>query len=216
MERYQNRSEAGKYLAQNLQAYQNQKDTIVLALPRGGVPVAYEVAKKLQLPLDVFLVRKLGLPQHEEMAMGAIAEGNIFILNEALIDHLQLSETDIQMVILKESEELERRLQRYRQGLPLPELKDKTIILVDDGIATGATIKAAIMSLHKHRLKELILAVPVASSESIHELEPTVEQVVCPLTPENFYAVGQWYLSFPQITDEEVLSLLNKAKKAAT
>lgn len=210
MFRYKNRAEAGKILASELSSYRNMRDIVVLALPRGGVPVAAEIAYYLNLPLNIFLVRKLGVPNHEEVAMGAIAEGNICILNNDLIEQLKINNEQIQKVIYQEKQELARRLQLYRQNKKLPSLQQKTIILVDDGIATGASIKAAITALRLLQPKEIILAAPVASKESIFALSSLVNLIICPLLPDNFYGVGQWYEDFTQTTDEEVTHLLAK------
>ncbi|WP_116964439.1 phosphoribosyltransferase [Fastidiosibacter lacustris] len=205
---FKNRADAGQQLAEKLLSYQNKKDVLVLALPRGGVPVAFEIANILHVPMSVVLVRKLGIPGQEELAMGAVSEGNVRILNQELIQHLNISEKQIQHVLQKEQQELARRLQRYRQGKPLLKLNNKTIILVDDGIATGATFKAAIQALKTSNPKKLVIATPVASHSSFQEITSLVDESVCLVTPEPFYGVGQWYQRFDQISDEEVLNLL--------
>ncbi len=213
MKKFVNRVDAGKQLSNALSAHKDKPDHLILALPRGGVPVAYEIATALHLPLDVFLVRKLGVPQHEELAMGAIVEKNKCFLNHTLINHLNISDDEINVVIEKEKQELLRRLTLYRQSKALPLLQDKTVILVDDGIATGATIKAAADSLKDLHPKELILAVPIASPDSLAQLTVLVDQVVCLMTPEPFYSVGQGYEDFSEVTDQEVLTLLRRSPK---
>lgn len=202
------RSDAGRRLSENLLAYRNHAQLIVLSLPRGGVPVAFEIAKKLCVPMTVFLVRKLGVPGHEEVAMGAIVEGGVRILNQNLIMRLNITEQQVQNVFEKETRELERRLQQYRHGESLPDLSEKTVILVDDGVATGFTLTAAIIAVKKLNPKKIIVAVPVASKENLQELSLLVDEVVCLMTPEPFYGVGQWYQNFDQTTDQEVIHLL--------
>ncbi|APC92058.1 Phosphoribosyl transferase domain protein [Francisella sp. MA067296] len=191
--------------------YKDKKDILVLALPRGGVPVAFEIANKLHLPMTVFLVRKLGVPGNEEFAIGAIAEEDICILNQYLVQQLNISREQIQHVLQKEKQELERRLYRYRQGEKLPSLKNKTVIIVDDGIATGSTFNAAIQSLKTLKPKKIVLATPVASLDSLQNLSSQVEEVICLATPEPFYGVAQWYKNFNQTSDEEVIQLLQKS-----
>ena len=208
MQIFNDRVDAGRKLAESLLAYRNCSQVVILALPRGGVPVAFEIAKKLCVPMTVFLVRKLGVPGHEEVAMGAIAEGDVRILDEALISRLSITEQQIQSIFEKENKELKRRLHDYREDKDLPDLKEKTVILVDDGIATGSTFKAAIMSLKQLHPKKIILAVPVASRESLWELSLLVDESVCLMTPEPFYGVGRWYQHFDQTTDDEVINLL--------
>lgn len=207
MIQYRNRQEAGTVLAKQLNSYVNQEDGIVLALPRGGVPVAYEVAMALGLPLDIFIVRKLGVPWHAELAMGALASGGTVILNEVLIRQLQIEPSAIEKVLQEEQRELERREIRYRGNIPFPVLKNKTIILVDDGIATGYTMRAAVEALRQHEPAKIIVAVPVAPQESFQEMANLVDEIVCPLQPMHFYAVGQYYEDFAQTTDEEVIAL---------
>lgn len=211
MDKFIDRSQAGVILAKYLKDFANKLNVIILALPRGGVPVAYEVAKALMVPLDVFIVRKLGLPGHEELAMGAIASGGTVFFNEPLMTQLNLDRLALQTVIEKEREELERREHLYRGNNPFPNLKEKIIILVDDGIATGSTIKAAIEALRHHQPKSIIIAVPVAAYSTCKEITPLVEQIVCPLEPTNFYAVGLWYENFSQTSDNEVIELLKKS-----
>ena len=211
MDRYQNREAAGKILALQLQEYADRKDVIVLALPRGGVPVGYEIANELQVPLDVFIVRKLGVPGHHELAMGAIAIGGIKVLNHDIVTQLEISDADIDAVVEQEETEIKRRLVTYRGSTPFPSLKNKTIILVDDGIATGATMKAAILSLRQMQPQNIIVAVPVADAYICEQLRKVADKVICPLQPTNLQAVGLWYEDFSQTDDAEVRQLLEEA-----
>jgi putative phosphoribosyl transferase len=183
-----------------------------LGLPRGGVPVAFEIAKALNAPLDVCLVRKLGVPGHKELAMGAIASGGVRFINENVVDWLRISQQTIDQVAAMEMGELERRNRIYRGNRPLPKVKHHTIILVDDGIATGSTIRAAIATLKQQQPRELIVAVPVAGQSTCEELQAEVDKVVCVMTPENLYAIGIWYENFEQTSDAEVCELLTKHK----
>lgn len=208
---FKDRTAAGQVLAKQLTAYANQKDVIVLALPRGGVPVAFEVAKALNAPLDVFLVRKLGVPGQEELAMGAIASGDVQVLNHALVQRLNLSEATIAKVVAKEQRELERREQLYRDDRPLPEMAGRTVILVDDGLATGATMWAAVQALQQRHPARLIVAVPISSPETCQEFESEVDEIICAETPRPFNSVGLWYDDFSQVTDHEVHNLLKQA-----
>jgi putative phosphoribosyl transferase len=208
MNRYRDREDAGKVLADHLFTYANQKSLLVLALPRGGVPVAYEVAKKLKVPLDVFVVRKLGVPGHEELAMGAIATGGVEVFNPDIIEHLHINKSQIQEVIENEKRELKRRDLTYRGNKNFPSIKDKTIILVDDGIATGATIRAAISALRKMQPQKLVVGVPVADVDMCRDIAKLVDDFICPLQVVDFYAVGAWYEQFSQTSDEEVHKLL--------
>lgn len=210
MDKYIDRHDAGKKLAKFLSAYKNKQDTIALALPRGGVPVAYEIAKALLIPMDVFIVRKLGVPGHEELAMGAIASGGVTYYNDEIVSQLNLSPGAISEVIASEEKELKRREENYRGENPFPDLKGKTVILIDDGIATGATTRAAIKALKKQNPKRIVLAVPVAAASTVAEMAKEVDEIICPLKPINFYAVGLWYDNFSQTTDEEVAVLLGK------
>lgn len=205
---FKDRIEAGKALAAQLTHYKAHHDTIVIGLPRGGLPVANEIAKALHLPLDVFLVRKLGVPWHEELAMGAIAEQDVVILNNDLITELGVRTDEVQTEINKEKKELQRRIHHYRSGKSLSDLHHKHIILVDDGIATGFTVKAALQALKSFKPSRIILAIPVAPPSTINELRPLVDEIQCVLTPENLYSISQWYEYFPQISDEEVCELL--------
>jgi putative phosphoribosyl transferase len=213
MEKYANRIAAGDVLASELKVYANRADVIILALPRGGVPVAFQIAKSLHVPLDVFIVRKLGVPGHGELAMGAIAMGDIRVFNEDIIAELGISKEDIEKVIAEEQQELKRRETAYRGHHTFPSLKDKTVILVDDGIATGATIRAAINALKQLKPAAIIVAVPVAGKMMCDKLQLLVDQFICPLRPMHFYAVGAWYDDFSQTEDEEVHDLLQKARK---
>lgn len=212
MEKFRDRRHAGKVLAEELKAYAYNTKVIVLGLPRGGVPVAYEIAKALEVPLDVFIVRKLGVPGHEELAMGAIASGDITVFNERVLKEIEISKFMVDQVIQLEQQELKRREQLYRGQHPFPVLKGKIIILVDDGIATGATMRAAIKALQQQKPKKIIIAVPVAALSTCKEMEPLVDIMICPLKPEFFYAVGAWYEDFSQTEDEEVSSLLNSRR----
>lgn len=212
MDKFIDRQHAGIILAGYLNNYANQSNVIVLALPRGGVPVAYEIAMALSTPLDIFIVRKLGVPGHEEVAMGAIASGGTVIFNESLINHLNLDQASINVVLQSEREELIRRERLYRGNRSFPTLSDKNIILVDDGIATGASMHAAVAALGKHKPASIIIAVPVAARETCEEIAKIVDRIICPLRPINFYAVGLWYENFSQVSDSEVIALLEKSK----
>jgi putative phosphoribosyl transferase len=186
---------------------------LVLALPRGGVPVAFEVAQALGAPLDVFIVRKLGLPQYQELAIGAIASGGVRVLNEALIRTAGVSQADIEAVTAAEERELNRRLRRYRGDRPLPEIAGRTVILIDDGLATGSTMQAAVTALRQDRPAAIVVAVPTAPLETCDAFRELVDHVICAITPEPFYGVGLWYLDFSQTTDEEVQELLERARE---
>lgn len=210
---FQDRYDAGQQLANQLIHYQNDPNALVLALPRGGVPVAYEVAKKLHLPLDIFVVRKLGVPFHEELAMGAIASGDAIFFNEDVITNLDLTKNDIKRVIEKEKTELQRREKKYREGRAFLNITGKKIILIDDGIATGASIHSAIIALKKLSAQKIILAVPVAPEPMVSELGLLVDEMVCLYPAPIFYGVGQFYKNFSQTTDEEVINLLSENRK---
>jgi putative phosphoribosyl transferase len=213
--RFRDRSEAGRLLAQLLRAYADRDDVIVLALPRGGVPVAYEVAKALGAPLDVFVVRKLGVPGYEELAMGAIASGGTVVLDRDLIRRLGISEDDLRRAIATEVRELERRESAYRRGRGPLDLQDKTVILVDDGLATGSTMRAAALAVREQRPKQIVVAVPVAAEETCAEFRDDVDDIVCAVTPKPFHAVGLWYDDFSQTSDDEVRELLAQAAAPA-
>jgi len=210
---FRDRTEAGQYLAEKLTPYADRPDVLVLALPRGGVPVAYEVARALRAPLDVFLVRKLGVPGYEELAMGAIASGGVSVLNEQVVDGLGIPEDVIRAVAAEEGRELERRERAYRGDRPAPEVRDHTVILVDDGLATGASMRAAVAALRRLGPARLIVAVPVGARETCSELGREADEVICARTPEPFRAVGLWYADFSQTTDEEVRDLLERAAR---
>jgi predicted phosphoribosyltransferase len=211
--RFRDRVEAGRYLAGLLGDYARRDDVVVLALPRGGVPVAYEVAKALGAPLDVFVVRKLGLPGHEELAMGAIATGGVLVLDQGLVRRLGVSEEQIRRAVETELRELERREAAYRGGREPPQLEGKTVILVDDGLATGATMRAAALAVRKYNPQRVVVAVPVASEQTCDEFREDVDDVVCAVTPRPFHAVGLWYEDFSQTSDEEVRELLARANE---
>jgi predicted phosphoribosyltransferase len=208
--RFQDRTEAGRELARHLANYADRPDVVVLALPRGGVPVAYEVARALQAPLDVFLVRKLGVPGHEELAMGAIASGGVRVLNRDVLCALGISDAVVDMVAERAGEELRRREQLYRDDRPAPEVRGKTVVLVDDGLATGSTMRAAVAALRRLGPAHVVVAVPVGAAETCAELGEQAE-VVCARTPEHFLAVGMWYDDFTQTGDDEVRELLARA-----
>jgi predicted phosphoribosyltransferase len=208
MIRFRNRSDAGRQLADKLKSHANRQDVVVLALPRGGAPVAFEVARALGAPLDVFLVRKLGVPGHEELAMGAVATGGVRVLNNEIVHGLGIQESEIEAVVARELQELARRERLYRGGQPAPEVEDKTVILVDDGLATGATMRAAVRALKQQHPARIIVAVPTASPDTCEALKEEADEVVCVITPEPFLAVGYWYDDFAQTTDAEVHDLL--------
>ena len=196
--------------------YAHRPDVLVLALPRGGVPVAYEVARALNAPLDVFLVRKLGVPGHEEAAMGAIASGGIRVLNDEVIHALHLPRQVVEEVTAREQRELQRREQLYRDGRPAPDVKGRTVILIDDGLATGATMRAALRALRQQRPARLIVAVPVGARSACRELLGEADEVICARTPEPFFGVGWWYQQFEQTSDQEVHDLLARAAQERT
>jgi len=206
------RREAGRRLARKLAGYAGREDTIVLGLPRGGVVVAFEVAKALDAPLDVFLVRKLGAPGQEELAVGAIASGGLRLLNEDVVRALGLTEGQIEAIAARERALLEHREQLYRGHSKPLELAGKVVIVVDDGLATGASMRTAVRSIKSVRPARVVVAVPVAPLETCADLRREVDETVCLTTPEPFYAIGSWYLDFPQTSDEEVVELLEMAK----
>jgi putative phosphoribosyl transferase len=209
---FADRADAGRVLAEELSEYRDRPDVIVLGLPRGGVPVAYEVACALRAPLDVFLVRKLGAPGQEELAMGAIASGGVVVVNEEVIDALEISHEDLRAEVETESRELERRETIYRGGRPLTPVRGKTVILIDDGLATGSTMRAAVAALKRYEPAQVVVAVPVGASSTCAEFERIADRCVCAIAPENFRSVGLWYEDFAQTTDEEVSSLLARAE----
>lgn len=208
---FPDRAEAGRVLGLELAKYAGAADVIVLGLPRGGVPVAYEVARALRVPLDVFIVRKLGVPGFEELAVGAIASGGVRVLNEEVANALPNADEIIEAVTQRESAELERREHEYRDGRPAPELQNKTVILIDDGLATGATMRAAVKALRQRGAVKIVVAVPVGPPDTCKEFEEVADEVVCASSPEFFQAVGQYYEDFSQTSDEEVRDLLTKA-----
>lgn len=210
-QRFRDRTEAGQRLATQLAAYAHRPDVLVLALPRGGVPVAFEVARALHAPLDVLIVGKLGLPGEEELAMGAIASGGVCVLNDDVVQRLGIPEEVIHTVAVHEQHELERRERLYRGDRPVYEVRGRTIILVDDGIATGATMRAAIATLRHLHPARIVMAVPVAASSTCEAFAAQVDEFVCVIRPEAFFAVGFWYENFSQTTDEQVRDLLEQA-----
>ena len=213
---FANRISAGRALAKKLEEFANRSDVVVLALPRGGVPVAYEVAHALNAPLDVFLVRKLGVPGNEEVAMGAIASGKVRVMDQSLIEALGIPDEWIEQVAAREERELERREKVYRDSSPPLDVKDRTVIIVDDGLATGSTMRAAVKALKKLGPARIIVAAPVAARETCESFRADVESTcVCVITPAPFRAVGRWYRNFLQTTDEEVCYLLKHAKQPA-
>lgn len=206
----QDRRSAGRKLAQALEDYRNREHLLVLALPRGGVPVAAEIARHLGAELDVIVVRKLGMPGQEELAMGAIARGGVRVLNREVLDGSGISDEEIEEVTRYERQELERRERTYRGDRPWPDMSDATVILVDDGLATGATMSAALEALKVHRPREVVVAVPVAPADTISSLSHSADKVVCLETPAYFNSIGQWYQDFHQVADDEVRRLLSR------
>jgi predicted phosphoribosyltransferase len=208
---YRDRRAAGAALATHLQHLAGRADVVVFALPRGGVPVAFEVARALAAPLDVFLVRKLGVPGHRELAMGAIASGGVRVLNEDVVGWYRIPDHVIDAVARAEQTELERREREYRAGRPAVAVEGRTVVLVDDGLATGSSMKAAIEAVRSRAPSRIVVAVPVGAPDTCRALARLVDEVVCPRTPEPFAAVGRWYLDFAQTTDAEVRDLLGRA-----
>lgn len=211
-QRFQDRAEAGRELAQALSAYADRPEVRVLGLPRGGVPVAFEVARALRAPLDVFLVRKLGVPGHEELALGAIASGGVRVLNQDVVRSLRLGEATIDRIAAREEQELLRRSRAYRGDRPPLDVAHRTVIVVDDGLATGATMRAAVKAIEQMGPARIVVAVPVGAPETCAVLEQEADELVCPLRPAAFFAVGAWYEHFGQTTDEEVQTLLQRAE----
>ncbi len=209
---YRDRLEGGKHLAARLAKYANRDDVLVLALPRGGVPVGFEVARALHAPLDIFLVRKLGVPGHEELAMGAISTGGVRVLNDDVVDYLQIPFGVIDTIAAIELRELERRERAYRGDRREPDVQGKSIILVDDGLATGSTMRAAVAALRQQNPARIVVAVPVSAAQTCDEYRMGVDEIICASTPEPFRGVGQWYRDFSQTTDDEVRELLEKAQ----
>jgi predicted phosphoribosyltransferase len=214
-DRFRDRFEAGRRLATALEHYAGRPNLLVLALPRGGVPVGYEVASALPAPLDVMLVRKLGVPGHEELAMGAIASGGVRVISDDVVAALGIPDRAIATIAAHEEHELERRNQLYRGDRPPPDVRGKTVILVDDGLATGSTMRAAVAALKAQGPERLVVAVPVAAPETCEALSREVDEVVCARAPERFFAVGNWYVDFSQTSDAEVRGLLRRAWETA-
>ena len=212
--RFRDRRDAGRRLAQRLGNYAGRNDTIVLGLPRGGVPVAYEVASALHLPLDVFVVRKLGTPWHEELAMGALASGGVRVLNEDLVRELNVPASEVERVTRREQRELERRERLLRGNRPFPDVTGKTVLLIDDGLATGATMRVAVSALREKGAQRVVVGVPVASPDTCDSFRNITDDIICILTPEPFYAVGLWYEDFGQMSDQEVHDLLDRGQAA--
>jgi predicted phosphoribosyltransferase len=208
---FRDRSDAGQQLAQKLTAYAHRPDVLVLALPRGGVPIGFEIAQALEAPLDVFVVRKLGVPGHEELAMGAIASGGIRVINDGVVRSLRIPNAKIDEAAAREQRELERRERAYRGDRPPPTVRGRTVILVDDGLATGSTMRAAVQALRQQAPRRIVVAVPVAAPDTCEEFRAKVDEVVCAATPEPFLAVGAWYDDFSQTSDEEVHELLERS-----
>jgi predicted phosphoribosyltransferase len=211
---FRDRTEAGRILTRSLVRYADDPNVLVLALPRGGVPVAYEVAQALHAPLDVFLVRKLGVPGQEEMAIGAIATGGVCVLNDDVVRTLGLSEEDVDAIVAKEEQELRRRERAHRGDRPPLSVRGRTIILIDDGLATGSTMRAAVEALRERQPARIVVAVPVGAPETCAEFEDVADEAICACTPQPFYAVGIWYRDFSQTSDEEVRELLRRAAEA--
>jgi putative phosphoribosyl transferase len=210
---FKDRRDAGRKLAQKLATYAGQPNVLVLALPRGGVPVGYEVALALNAPLDIFIVRKLGLPGREELAIGAIASGDVRVLNRDVIRMLSVPDEVINFVAKRELQELQRRENLYRKDRPYPELRERTVILIDDGLATGASMRAAIAGLRAQHPTRIVIAVPAGAPDVCDAFRREVDEIVCAVTPEPFYGVGRWYEDFSQVTDEEVRILLEEANR---
>jgi predicted phosphoribosyltransferase len=216
LHRFADRREAGEFLAAALLSYADQPGAIVLALPRGGVPVAHEVAKALRLPMDLWLVRKLGAPGHPELAMGALAARDTDILNEDVIRHLRIRQQDVDAALETAKMELERRNSVYRHGRPPPDVTGRTAIVVDDGLATGATMRAAVVSLRRAGAEKIVAAAPVGEVSVCAGLRREADEVVCPFTPAPFHGVGEWYEDFTQMTDGEVWAFLSSGESRAS
>ena len=213
-ERFRDRREAGRRLAERLENYAGRSDTIVLGLPRGGVPVAYEVASALHLPLDVFVVRKLGTPWHQELAMGALASGGVRVINQDLVRELNVPASEVERITRREQRELVRRERLFRGDRPFPDVTGKTVLLIDDGLATGATMQVAVAALRQKGAQRVVVGVPVASPDTCDAFRDITDDIVCVFTPEPFYAVGFWYDDFGQMSDEEVHDLLDRGQAA--
>ena len=213
---FRDRTEAGQLLATKLSEYANRKNVLVLALPRGGVPVAIEVAKALNAPLDIIVVRKLGVPGHEELAMGAIAPGGLRFLDAGVVQRSHVSNSRLEAIVAKEQAEMERREMLYRGNAPPPEVRDKIVILVDDGLATGSTMRVAAAAVKRGEPAQIVVAVPTAPPSSVQDLRTHVDEVIAYMTPRMFFGVGEWYQKFNQVSDEEVRLLLELAKRSET
>jgi putative phosphoribosyl transferase len=212
---FRDRAEAGQLLALRLAHYADRNDVLVLALPRGGLPVAFEIAQSIHAPLDVFLVRKIGVPGYEELAMGAVATGNVHVLHSDLVQALRISQSMVEAAIARELQELDRREKVYRRSRPSPDVGGRTVILVDDGLATGSTMQAAVAALKQQQPARIVVAVPVAPREACEEFKAEVDEVVCAETPESFYAVGLSFENFTQLNDDEVRNILERAEQQA-
>lgn len=210
---FRNREQAGRALAERLRSYANRSDVVVLALPRGGLPIGAEVAAALRAPLDVFVVRKLGTPGQPELAMGAIASGGVRVLNDDVVQMLNVTNDAIDRVAAVEQQELERRERLYRAGRPLSSIADQVVIFVDDGLATGSTMRAAVKAVRLHRPSKVVVAVPAGAAETCEDFRHEADEVVCVIAPETFNAVGAWYEEFPQISDDEVRDILEKSSR---
>lgn len=215
MHRFRDRQDAGRRLAAELRSYAGEQP-IILALPRGGVPVAYEIAHTLHAPLDVWVVRKVGVPWHAELGAGAVAEGGYVYLNPEVLGPVGLSEADLAQTVLAKQQEVEQRVRLFRGSRPRPALRNRTVILVDDGIATGGTVRVAVRSIRAEQPRAIVLAVPVAAPDSLRALAPEVDRVVCLQTPADLYAIGLWYEDFTQVPDHEVTRLLERARREET
>jgi putative phosphoribosyl transferase len=213
MRRFADRIDAGRILAKELEKYHGREDVIVLALPRGGVPVGAVIAEHLHVPLDIFLVRKLGFPGHEEFAIGAIASGGVRVLNQSALELRDVSQEEIDSIAAREEIELERREMEYRGDRPHPRLEGKIVILVDDGLATGSSMRAAVAALRQQNPAKIIVAVPVASADACELLSRKADEILCGSIPEPFHAVGLWYQDFSQTSDEEVKDLLQRTER---
>lgn len=212
---YRDRTEAGRALSRGLGAYAGRSDTVVLGLPRGGVPVAFEVARALHAPLDIFIVRKLGLPSQPELAMGAIASGGAWVVNEDVLREGGVGHAEFEAALAREAAELRRREELYRAGRPALRLEDRVVLVIDDGLATGASLRAAVQAIAAQRPARLVAGVPVGAPDTVEAMEALVDEMVCPLRPSPFHAVGVWYEHFAQTTDEEVRRCLDESEPAA-
>jgi predicted phosphoribosyltransferase len=215
-QRFRDRTEAGQVLAEQLGKYRDTPDLLVLGLPRGGVPVAYEVAQALDAPLDVFIVRKIGVPGHEELAMGALASGGIRVLNDDVVKQLALGEDVIDSLTREEQQEVTKREQLYRGERSMPPISDRTVILVDDGLATGATMRAAVSAARQQQPARVVVAVPVAPPQVCDDMRQKADEIICAVTPSMLGGIGGWYANFRQTTDDEVRQLLTQAEEAGT